>query len=137
MDAIVIGAGHNGLVAANLLADAGWSGVVFEQAEQPGGAVRSGELTVPGFRHDLFSSIYPLTAASPVFRRLRLDRHGLELVHGPLALCHPAADGSCPVVSRDLAETLDSLEAGHSDRREWSELAGLWSCIEGDAMDAL
>lgn len=137
MDAIVIGAGHNGLVAANLLADAGWSGVVLEQADQPGGAVRTGELTVPGFRHDLFSSIYPLTVASPVFRRLRLDRYGLEFAHGPLAFCHPAADGSCPAVSRDLAETLDSLGGSDRDRREWSELAGLWDRIGDDAMDAL
>ncbi|MEA2467508.1 MAG: hypothetical protein QOJ57_1634, partial [Thermoleophilaceae bacterium] len=78
MDAIVIGSGQNGLVAANMLADAGWSVLVLEGADEPGGAVRTGELTLPGYRHDLFSSFYPLTAASPVYHRMELERHGLR-----------------------------------------------------------
>ncbi|HET7429622.1 MAG TPA: FAD-dependent oxidoreductase, partial [Gaiellales bacterium] len=119
MDAIVIGAGHNGLVAANMLADAGWSVTVLEGADAPGGAVRTAELTEPGFRHDMFSSFYPLTAASPVFRRLGLERYGLRFAHGPLALCHPAADGTCPFVSRDVEETLSSLGGRPADEREF------------------
>ena len=137
VDAIVIGAGHNGLVAANMLADAGWFVAVFEGADRPGGAVRTGELTEPGFRHDLFSSFYPLTAASPVFRRLRLDRYGLRFAHGPLALCHPAADGTCPFVSRDVEETLASLGGRAADEREFRELIGLWDRLGEDFMDAL
>jgi len=62
-DAVVIGAGSNGLVAANHLADAGWSVVVLEAAAQPGGAVRTEELTLPGFQHDVFSAFYPLGVA--------------------------------------------------------------------------
>ena len=137
MDAIVIGAGHNGLVAANMLADAGWSVTVFEGADEPGGAVRTAELTEPGFRHDMFSSFYPLTAASPVFRRLGLERYGLRFAHGPLALCHPAADGTCPFVSRDVGETLSSLGGRPRDEREFAELIGLWDQLGGDFMDAL
>ena len=73
-DAVVVGAGPNGLVAANLLADAGWSVVVLEAEPDPGGAVRSGELTVPGFVHDRFSAFYPLGAGSPVLNGLELGR---------------------------------------------------------------
>src|SRR5919197_6073682 len=97
-DAVVIGAGHNGLVAANVLADAGWSVRVVEAEEEPGGAVRSGELIEPGFVNDRYSAFYPLAAASPVFRSLELERWGLRLVHGPLVLAHPARDGSCAIL---------------------------------------
>ena len=97
VDAVVVGAGHNGLVAANVLADAGWSVRVVEAEEEPGGAVRSGELVEPGFVHDRFSSFYPLGAASPVFRSLGLD---VPWRHGPLVLAHPAPDGTCAVLER-------------------------------------
>lgn len=97
-DAVVVGAGHNGLVAANVLADAGWSVTVLEAEEEPGGATRSGELVEPGFVHDHCSSFFPLGAASPVFRALGLD---VPWRHGPLVLAHPAPDGSCAVVERD------------------------------------
>lgn len=97
VDAVVVGAGHNGLVAANVLADAGWSVRVVEADEEAGGAVRSGELVEPGFVHDRFSSFYPLGAASPVFRALGLD---VPWRHGPLVLAHPAPDGTCAVLER-------------------------------------
>jgi phytoene dehydrogenase-like protein len=99
-DAVVIGAGHNGLVAANVLADAGWSVIVYEAESEPGGAVRSGELIEPGFVNDRFSAFYPLGAASPVFRALGID---IPWRHGPLVLAHPAADGSCAVLERGPA----------------------------------
>ena len=97
-DAVVIGAGHNGLVAANVLADAGWSVRVVEAEDEPGGAVRSGELIEPGFINDRYSAFYPLGAASPVFRALGLE---IPWRHGPLVLAHPALDDSCPVLERD------------------------------------
>jgi phytoene dehydrogenase-like protein len=97
-DAVVIGAGHNGLVAANVLADAGWSVRVVEAEDEPGGAVRSGELIEPGFVNDRFSAFYPLAAASPVFRALGLEP---PFRHGPLVLAHPAPDGTCAVLERD------------------------------------
>jgi phytoene dehydrogenase-like protein len=77
-DAVVIGAGPNGLVAANVLADHGWDVVVLEANAEPGGAVRTAEVTAPGYRNDLFSAFYPLGAKSPVIRALELERWGLE-----------------------------------------------------------
>jgi len=97
-DAVVVGAGHNGLVAANVLAEAGWSVLVLEAEGEPGGAVRSGELVEPGFVNDRFSAFYPLAAASPVFRRLGLD---IPFRHGPLVLAQPSPDGSCAALVRD------------------------------------
>ena len=111
-DAVVVGAGHNGLVAANVLADAGWSVVVLEAEDEPGGSVRSGELIEPGFVHDRFSAFYPLAAASPVFRALGLE---LPFRHAPLVLAHPGLDGSCAVLSRD---------------EPWPELMRAWEQIE-------
>ena len=110
-DAVVIGAGPNGLVAANLLADAGWAVDVLEAEPEPGGAVRSGELTLPGFVHDRFSAFYPLAVASPHFRALRLDQHGLRWRRSPVAVAHPARDGSVATLSLDEAETAASLDA--------------------------
>ena len=129
-DAVVIGAGPNGLVAANRLADAGWSVVVLEAADEPGGAVKSSELIEPGFVNDHFSSFYPLAAASPAIRALELERWGLRFRHGPLVLAHPSTDGTCVVVSRDLDETaasLDSFAAGDGD--SWRSLMELWRRI--------
>ena len=76
-DAVVIGAGPNGLVAANVLADAGWAVLVLEAGAEPGGAVRSAELIEPGYVNDVFSAFYPLAAASTAMTRLRLEDHGL------------------------------------------------------------
>jgi phytoene dehydrogenase-like protein len=118
-DAVVIGAGHNGLVAANVLADAGWSVVVHEAEEEPGGAVRSGELIEPGFVHDRFSSFYPLGAASPVFRGLGI---AIPWRHGPLVLAHPGLDGTVAVLARDLA--------GTNMGPDWPALLRTWECIE-------
>jgi phytoene dehydrogenase-like protein len=97
-DAVVVGAGHNGLVAANVLADAGWSVLVVEADEEPGGAVRSGELVEPGFVNDRCAAFFPLAAASPVFPALGLE---IPFRHGPLVLAHPAPDGSCATLARD------------------------------------
>src|SRR3954468_5540440 len=99
-DAIVIGAGPSGLVAANLLADRGWDVLVVEAAPEPGGAVRSAEITgQPGFVHDVFSAFYPFAVASPAVAGLDLEAHGLRWCHGPLAVAHPASDGTCVVLS--------------------------------------
>ncbi|HEV2755448.1 MAG TPA: NAD(P)/FAD-dependent oxidoreductase [Actinomycetota bacterium] len=132
----MIGAGPNGLVAANLLADRGWDVVVLEAAPEPGGAVRSGELTLPGFTHDLFSAFYPLAAASPVIRGLELERWGLEWRHAPAVLAHPLEDGRAALLSTDVEETAASLDAiAPGDGNAWKELYALWRRT-GDAVIA-
>lgn len=137
-DAIVIGSGPNGLVAANLLADAGWSVHVFEAEDTPGGAVRSAELVEPGFVNDVFSSFYPLAAASPAIGALELEQWGLRWRHGPLVLAHPARDGSCVVLSRSLEETCASLEEfAVGDGRAWRELYGVWERVGEALLDAM
>ena len=81
-DAVVIGAGHNGLVAAAMLGDDGWDVLALEAQAEPGGAVKSAEL-FPGYVSDLYSAFYPLSVASPVFGALELEDHGLRWTHAP------------------------------------------------------
>lgn len=137
-DAIVIGSGPNGLVAANLLVDAGWSVTVLEAAGEPGGAVRTGELTLPGFQHDLFSAFYPLAAGSPVFRALGLERHGLRWCHAPLALAHPLPDGRCASLSTDEDVTATSLDSfGNGEGDAWRRMMADWDRVADPVMAAL
>jgi phytoene dehydrogenase-like protein len=138
-DAVVIGAGPNGLVAANLLADAGWRVVCLEANDSPGGAVRSAEVTAPGFVSDLFSAFYPLAFDSPALQPLRLHDHGLRWSHAPVVLAHPAADdGACAVLSRDLDETAASLDRFRpGDGDAWRRLYGMWSELGGDFVGAM
>lgn len=129
-DAVVVGAGHNGLVAANMLADAGWDVVVLEAGDDPGGAVRSSELTAPGYLSDHCSAFYPLAYASPVLRKLRLDRHGLRWRHAPLVLAHLLDDGRAAVLSRDVditAASVASFAAADADR--WREAYAFWQRV--------
>jgi phytoene dehydrogenase-like protein len=137
-DAIVIGAGPNGLVAANALADAGWDVVVLEGQPEVGGAVRSGMVTGEGFTNDLFSAFYPLAAASPVIRDLELERHGLRWVQAPAVLAHQLDDGRAAVLHRDPERTaagLDAFAAG--DGEAWLELFGQWQRVRDGVLNAL
>jgi phytoene dehydrogenase-like protein len=137
-DAVVIGSGPNGLVAANILADEGWDVLVLEAQPDPGGAVRSGELTEPGFTHDRFSAFYPLGAASPVIRSLHLEDFGLRWRHAPLALAHPTPDGACAVLSTNLDETAASLDNyAPGDGDGWRELYARWQRVGRHLIDAL
>ncbi|MDF6046018.1 NAD(P)/FAD-dependent oxidoreductase [Streptomyces sp. JH14] len=137
-DAVVIGAGPNGLVAANLLADAGWSVEVLEAQDEPGGAVRHDRGVDPEFTSDLFSAFYPLAAASPVLAGLNLEHEGLAWSHAPKVLAHPLRDGRCAVLSRDLEETAANLEAfAPGDGAAWKELREVWETLRSDLLDAL
>ncbi|MFJ3208039.1 phytoene desaturase family protein [Streptomyces flaveolus] len=137
-DAVVIGAGPNGLVAANLLADAGWSVEVLEEQPEPGGAVRHDSEVAPGFVNDLFSSFYPLAAASPVLTGLRLQEHGLRWAHAPHVLAHPLTDGTCAVLDRDVGTTAASLDVfAPGDGAAWEHLHDVWDRYRADILDAL
>ena len=134
----MIGAGPNGLVAANLLAERGWDVVVLEAQPVPGGAVKSAELIEPGFVHDVFSAFYPLGVSSPVMKALDLPAHGLRWLRAPLALAHPSVDGTCPVLSMDLDETVESLDADRpGDGDGWRRLYARWERIGAALLDSL
>ncbi|HWK28988.1 MAG TPA: NAD(P)/FAD-dependent oxidoreductase [Solirubrobacter sp.] len=120
-DAVVIGAGPNGLAAAIRLAEAGRSVLVLEAADAPGGAVRTEELTLPGFHHDTFSSVYPAAVASPVWARMPLEAHGLEWVHPAAAYAHPLPDGEAKLLYRSLERTAESV--GGADGTAWADFA--------------
>jgi phytoene dehydrogenase-like protein len=138
VDAVVIGAGHNGLVAANLLADQGWDVLVLEATDQPGGAVRTAEVTAPGFRSDLCSAFFPMSAGSPILRGLDLEQHGLRWRHAPDVLAHVFADDRCAVLSRDLDRTVESVSRfAPADGAAWRELFAQWQHIRDDLLDTL
>ncbi|HVL23642.1 MAG TPA: NAD(P)/FAD-dependent oxidoreductase [Thermomicrobiales bacterium] len=118
-DAVVVGAGPNGLAAAIALAQAGRSVQVLEANETIGGGCRSAELTLPGFVHDTCAAIHPLAPASPFFRTLPLASYGLSWIQPPLALAHPFDDGTAAVFTQSIDETAASLG---EDGRAWSNV---------------
>ena len=130
-DAVVVGAGPNGLAAAIELARAGRSVLVLERAGVVGGGTRTAELTLPGFRHDVCSAIHPLAAGSPFLRSLALHRFGLELLEPPVQAAHPLDDGSAVAVHRSVDQTAAGLgidAAAYASligplAREWDALA--------------
>ncbi|MGW5144627.1 phytoene desaturase family protein [Rhodococcus koreensis] len=139
VDAVVIGSGPNGLVAAATLADAGWDVAVVEAQPTPGGAVRSAEL-VPGFTSDLFSAFYPLSTVSPALRGLNLESHGLRWSHAPRAVGHArsAADEDAPVIHPDPADTAADLERRQpGDGVAWTALVEQWHHIKEPLLNIL
>ena len=120
-DAIVVGAGPNGLAAAITLARAGRSVQVLEAASEPGGGSRSAELTLPGFVHDVCSSVHPLAVASPFFRSIDLAGHGVEWVHPEAPLAHPLDDGRVAFMEQSVEGTAAGLGR---DGRRWAWLYG-------------
>jgi phytoene dehydrogenase-like protein len=132
LDAVVVGAGPNGLAAAITLAQAGRSVRVIEAHETIGGGTRTAELTLPGFRHDVCSAIHPALAASPFFRSLELD---LDLIEPPAAVAHPLDDGTAVLVRRSVDETAAQLgRDGDAYRRLLGPLVGDWNKLEGELL---
>jgi phytoene dehydrogenase-like protein len=129
-DAIIIGSGPNGLAAAITLAQAGRSVCVYEAKPTVGGGMRSAELTLPGFVHDICSAIHPLGVASPFFRTLPLEKHGLEWIHPALPLAHPFDDGTAAFLDISIEKTAAGLGAdGAAYRRLMKPVVKQWDSI--------
>lgn len=138
VDAVVVGAGPNGLVAANALVDAGWDVLVLEAQDTPGGAVRTAEVAAPGFRTDLFSAFYPLAAGSPVIRGLHLEDHGLAWSRAPSVLAHVLDDGRAAVLHAEPEDTAAGLDAqAPGDGDAWLKMFAGWERIRDPLLDAL
>ena len=118
-DAVVVGAGPNGLAAAVVLAEAGKSVLVLEANDTIGGGCRTEQVTLPGFHHDICAAIHPMGIVSPLLRRLPLDKFGLKWVHAPAPLAHPFDDGSAAVLHRSLTATGETLGP---DADAWAQL---------------
>lgn len=137
-DAIVIGSGPNGLSAAIVLARAGRSVLVVEAEGTIGGGTRSSELTLSGFVHDVCSAVHPLAIASPFFRTLPLESHGLEWIQPRYALAHPLDDGSAVVLDRSIETTSRALgKDAQAYRRLMAPLVANWSHLEMELLGPL
>jgi len=138
VDAVVVGSGPNGLVGANLLADAGWSVVVVEAEATAGGGVRSAELTAPGYVSDLCSAFYPLSHRPAPLAALDLGEYGLRWSHAARVLTHVRPDGSTVAMSRDIAATSESLEQfADGDGERWRSLFDDWRRVSPGLLRAL
>ena len=118
----IVGSGPNGLAAAVTLAQCGVAVTVFERSERIGGACSTAELTLPGFKHDVGSSCFPLGVASPFFRSLPLEDYGLRWIEPPAPLAHPLDDGTAVLLEHDLEATC--AQFGRHDARAWRALLG-------------
>jgi phytoene dehydrogenase-like protein len=137
-DAIIVGSGPNGLAAAIRLAQAGWAATVVEASLTPGGGVHSAELTLPGFIHDVCSSVYPMGLCSPFFSTLPLEKHGLEWVFPPVALAHPFDDGTAALLHHSLDETVAGFGSdGAAYRRLIGDLVPRWRELFADVFTPL
>jgi phytoene dehydrogenase-like protein len=129
-DAAIIGSGPNGLAAAITLAQAGWKVAVFEAKDTIGGGMRTAELTLPGYQHDICSAIHPTALASPFFRSLPLEEHGLRWVHPTFPLAHPFDDGTAAVLHRSIDETAATLGQDAAQyKRLYTPLVNRWEKI--------
>lgn len=135
-DAVVVGAGPNGLTAAVELARRGLSVELFEARETVGGGARTEELTLPGFLHDTCSAVHPTGAGSPAFKSMPLGDYGLEWLHPELPMAHPFPDGTAAVLAHSVEETARSLGARDGDayRRLVSPFIGRWDALAEDFM---
>jgi phytoene dehydrogenase-like protein len=136
-DAVVIGAGPNGLVAACHLARAGWSVTVLESQDEPGGACRSAELTLPGFTHDRGAAFFPFGSSSKALVDLDLPGAGLVWRRGAIESAHPALDGTCASIASTVEETERRFGGLDEDGRAFGELARWFSRKRDDTLDLL
>jgi phytoene dehydrogenase-like protein len=138
LDAIVVGSGPNGLSAAIVIARTGRKVLVIEGADTIGGGCRSAALTLPGFVHDVCSAVHPFAVASPVFRSMPLDRHGLEWLEPPAMFAHPLDEGRAAIAWRSIARTADALgRDGAAYRRIFERIVADWPAIDDSVLGPL
>jgi len=134
-DAVVVGSGPNGLAAAITVARAGRSVLVLEANAEAGGGARTGELTLPGFNHDLFSAVHPLAVASPFFRSLPLEKYGLEWLHSHACAAQTLEGGEAVLLDRSVDATAQNLgEDGDAYRNLMAPLARRWEDLFGEIL---
>ncbi|MCB2376274.1 NAD(P)/FAD-dependent oxidoreductase [Hymenobacter sp. BT635] len=137
-DAVVVGSGPNGLAAAIALRQAGLEVLLLEGSKQLGGGLRTAELTLPGFRHDVCSAIHPLAAASPFFQTLPLAQYGLEYITPPVAAAHPFDDGTAAAVLPSLTDTARRLGADEAAYQQLlMPLVAAWPHLANDVLAPL
>ncbi|HVD97657.1 MAG TPA: NAD(P)/FAD-dependent oxidoreductase [Cytophagaceae bacterium] len=137
-DAVVVGSGPNGLAAAITLQRKGLSVLVVEGRHTIGGGMRTAELTLPGFRHDVCSAIHPMAISSPFFSSLSLQEHGLEFIHPTLPVAHPLENGEAVYLSRQLEETAQTLgEDEKTYRKLIQPLTARWQDLAPDLLAPL
>jgi len=130
-DAVIVGSGPNGLSAAITLARSGYSVVIFEASNVPGGGVRSKELTLPGYLHDVCSTVHPLGVGSPVFKTFPLNQFGLEWVYPEVEMAHPFDDKTTAFLSRSIEKTAYSLDKDSDFYIDWmSRLVEDWDQLD-------
>jgi phytoene dehydrogenase-like protein len=137
-DAIIVGSGPNGLAAAITMQQEGLSVLLIEGKDTVGGGLRTAELTLPGFKHDICSAIHPMAIASPFFNTLSLHKYGLEFIDPVLSAAHPFNNGTAACLSRSLEETAISLD---EDKQAYLDLIGPlaadWEHLVGDILSPL
>lgn len=134
-DAVVVGSGPNGLAAAILLQQQGLSVLIIEGKEEVGGGLRTAELTLPGYLHDVCSAIHPMAAGSPFFNTLPLNEYGLAYIYPEIAAAHPFDDGTAALLKHSLSETAELL--GHDETAYLKLLQPLVNSWPGIAADVL
>jgi phytoene dehydrogenase-like protein len=137
-DAIVVGSGPNGLAAAILLQQNGLSVLLIEGKDKIGGGLRTEELTLPGFKHDVCSAIHPLAAGSPFLQTLPLEQYGLEYIYPEISAAHAFDDGSAAILKKSIAETAASLGIDkHAYIKLMQPIAEDWPLIAPDILGPL
>lgn len=137
-DAVIVGSGPNGLAAAILLQQNGLSVLLLEGKKEIGGGLRSAELTLPGYLHDICSAIHPMAAASPYFETLPLEQYGLEYIYPEVAAAHPFDDGTAAILTRSIEQTASLLgEDEQAYLKLIKPVVKNWPLIAPDALGPL
>jgi phytoene dehydrogenase-like protein len=137
-DAVIVGAGPNGLAAAITLQRSGLSVIVLEAKPTIGGGLRTEELTLPGFHHDVCSAIHPMAVASPFLQSLPLERFGLEYIHPPVCVAHPLDRNDAALLYHSLNHTATLLEKDSNAYYQlYDPLVRHWPDIAADALGPL